>query len=221
MTIRGAIFDLDGTLLDSTGMWDELDGRYLRSLGRQPLDDLSEKLHPLTMLQAAELIRSEYSLTKSPEEIMAEIISLAEEFYRSEVQLKRGAEQLLKRLNEAGIPMCVCTANDRRLTLAALERLGVMKYFRGCLTCGEYGGKDSEGIFLAAARLLETAPAQTAVFEDSLHALTTAKNAGFIGVAVYDRGESRTEQLRQTADIFVDSPDEFVTKRLENGTITA
>ncbi|MGN0650355.1 MAG: HAD family hydrolase [Oscillospiraceae bacterium] len=210
MIIKGAVFDLDGTLLDSTGMWDELDGIYLRSLGKEPLEGLSERLHPLTLLQAAELIQSEYKLSQTPEEILTAILSLAENFYRYEAQLKSGAAELLERLCAAGIPMCVCTANTTELTKASLERLGVWRYFCGCVTCSQYGGKDSDAIFRAAAGCLGTNPGQTIVFEDSLHALTTAKNAGFLTAAVFDRAESRQEQLKATADVYLTSLDEFI-----------
>lgn len=210
MEIKGAVFDLDGTLLDSTGMWDELDGIFLRSVGKEPLEGLSERLHPLTLIQAAELIKSEYGLSRTTEEILEAILALADNFYRNEARLKKGAEELLERLNAAGIPMCVCTANDYSLTKAALERLGVWRYFRGCVTCSEYGGKDSDEIFRAAARLLGTNPRHTAVFEDSLHALATAKSAGFITAAVFDKAESRQKQLRETADIYLNELGEFV-----------
>lgn len=209
MVIKGAVFDLDGTLLDSTGMWDELDGIYLRSVGKEPLEGLSERLHPLTLIQAAELIKSEYSLVQTPEEILAAILSLAENFYRNEAQLKKGAAELLERLKAAEIPMCVCTANTYALTKAALERLGVWEYFCGCLTCAEHGGKDSDEIFRAAAKLLGTTPNQTLVFEDALHALITAKNAGFISVAIFDKAEKRQEQLRAAADFYLNDFGEF------------
>ena len=210
MEIKGAIFDLDGTLLDSTAMWDELDGIYLRSVGKQPLDGLSERLHPLTLIQAAELIKSEYKLSQTPEEILTSILSLAEDFYRYEAKLKSGAAELVERLTSAGIAMCVCTANTAELTKASLERLGVWRCFRGCVTCSEYGGKDSDGIFRAAAEMLGTIPEQTIVFEDSLHALTTAKNAGFLTAAVFDKAEMRQEQLRAAADIYLNHFDEFI-----------
>lgn len=210
MEIKGAVFDLDGTLLDSTGMWDELDGIYLRSMGKEPLEGLSERLHPLTLIQAAELIKTEYRLSQTPEEILTSILSLAEDFYRYEARLKSGAAELLERLCAAGIPMCVCTANTVELTKASLERLGVWRYFRGCVTCSEYGGKDSDKIFRAAAEMLGTTPEQTIVFEDSLHALTTAKYAGYITAAVFDRAESRQEQLRAAADFYLNELGEFV-----------
>ena len=94
------------------------------------------------------------------------------------------------------------TAGDERLARAALERLGVLGYFSALLTCEGYGGKDKPDIFLNAAAAAGGIPENTAVFEDSLHALLTAKQAGFLAVGVYDPGEPQQEKLKASADYY-------------------
>ena len=100
----------------------------------------------------------------------------------------------------SGVPFWAVVTNA--LARAALERLGVLGYFSALLTCEGYGGKDKPDIFLNAAAAAGGIPENTAVFEDSLHALLTAKQAGFLAVGVYDSGEPQQEKLKASADYY-------------------
>ncbi|MDE7194824.1 MAG: HAD family hydrolase, partial [Oscillospiraceae bacterium] len=134
---------------------------------------------------------------------------MTDDFYRHEAAAKRGAHELLRALSERGISMSLATGGDSELSRAALERLGLMRYFKGLASCGEYGGKHSPAVYLAAARMAGGTTAETLVFEDSLHAAETAKNAGFMVAAVRDIGEPRQEELRAVADHYADDLTEY------------
>ena len=116
--IRGAIFDADGTLLDSMGMWDEAPVRFLESFGLRPRPDLQQILFPLTMRQCAEYIRQAYALPLAVEEIEDGINGIARRFYEEEVRAKPGALRFLQLLRRRGV-RCVLATNTERLAIEA------------------------------------------------------------------------------------------------------
>lgn len=207
--IKAAIFDLDGTLLDSSDMWNNLADSYLATLGIQPRDDLSEKIGKLTVFEAAKIIRDDYNIPYSAEEITRQVNRLAENFYYEEARLKSGVVSLLSQLQRRCIKMCIATRNDYQLTSAAISRLGISDYFEEIFVCDDYGGKESPEVYLAAAESMFASPAETIVFEDSLFAVETAKNAGFVTAAVMDISEPNQQKLKETADYYAETMAEY------------
>lgn len=202
MRLRGAVFDMDGTLLDSMSVWDTVGERYLRSVGYEPREDLNEALKTMSLRQAAHYLRAEYGVTLGVSEIEEGVNAVLERYYLFEAPLKPGAAELLARLREKGVRLCVATATDRRLAEAALKRCGVLSCFDGIFTCGEVGrGKDEPDIFEAALGFLGTKREETLVFDDALYALRTAKSAGFPVAAVYDSHERAWDEILRLADI--------------------
>lgn len=205
MRICGAIFDMDGTLLDSMSVWDTIGEDYLRSIGYEPREGLNEALKTMSLVQAARYCQTEYGVALSIDEIVAGVNAMLERYYRFEAPLKPGVAELLAQFREKGVKMCVATATDRYLVEAALDRCGVLSYFGKIFTCGEVGyGKDKPDIFEAALRLLGTKKAETLVFDDALHAILTAKEAGFPVAAVYDSHEKAQDEIRDLADIYLE-----------------
>lgn len=202
--IKGAIFDLDGTLLDSMFIWDTIGEEYLRSLGKEPHEDLKETFMTLTLEEAAEYYREHYGVTLSVKEIVDGVNAMVEQTYRTKVTLKPGIAEYLAWLKENGVRMCVATVTDRYLVEETLERLGVRHYFLGIFTCAEVGfGKDKPVIYQKALEHLGTEKRDTYVFEDMLFALNTAKTDGFPTVGVYDRHEAHQDDLKELADYYV------------------
>ena len=202
--IKGAIFDLDGTLLDSMFIWDTIGEEYLRSLGKETHEDLKETFMTLTLEEAAEYYREHYGVTLSVKEIVDGVNAMVEQTYRTKVTLKPGISEYLAWLKENGVRMCVATVTDRYLVEETLERLGVRHYFSEIFTCAEVGfGKDKPVIYQKALEHLGTAKDETYVFEDMLFALNTAKTDGFPTVGVYDRHEAHQDELRGLADYYV------------------
>ena len=202
--IKGAIFDLDGTLLDSMFIWDTIGEEYLRSLGKEPHEDLKETFMTLTLEEAAEYYREHYGVSLSVKEIVDGVNAMVEQTYRTKVTLKPGISEYLAWLKENGVRMCVATVTDRYLVEETLERLGVRHYFSEIFTCAEVGfGKDKPVIYQKALEHLETAKDETYVFEDMLFALNTAKTDGFPTVGIYDRHEAHQDELKELADYYV------------------
>ena len=210
MKISGAIFDVDGTLLDSMSIWDTIGADYLRSIGYIPRENLNEIFKNMSLLQAAEYYRNEYGVTLRVEEIMSGVNAMLEQFYQYEAPLKPGAAELLARLRQNRVKLCIATATDRYLVEAALARCGVLSYFGEIFTCNGVGhGKDEPHIFEAALRFLATERAETVVFDDALYAIRTAKEAGFPIAAVYDTHEKSQTEVRALSDFYLENLSRF------------
>lgn len=205
MRMRGAIFDVDGTLLDSMSIWDTIGTDYLRSIGYEPRENLNEVFKNMSLYQAARYYQTEYGVTLSIDEIMVGVNTMLERYYRFEAPLKSGVVELLEQLCRSGVKLCIVTATDRYLVEAALDRCGVLSCFGEIFTCNEVGhGKDEPYIFEAALRFLGTPKAETIVFDDALYAVRTAKEAGFPVAAVYDSHEKDQDQVRELADVYLE-----------------
>ena len=204
MRLRGAIFDMDGTLLDSMQVWENAGEDYLRTLGCVPEEGVGELMKSMSLQQAALYCRERYALPLSVEEIMAGVNGRVERFYRQEARLKPGALDFLRTLSQRGVRMCLATATDLHLVEAALDRCGVRTYFSALFTCTQVGsGKDEPHIYRAALRHLGTGRADTLVFEDALYAARTAKGDGFVTVGVADAYEKSEGELERLSDCFL------------------
>ena len=202
--INGAIFDFDGTLVDSMFIWDTIGEVYLRSLGIEPRENLAETFKTFTLEKAAEYFREHYGVTQAVTEIVDGINGMVEKFYQDTVPLKKGVHEFLERLSENSVKMCIATVTDRHLVEAALERLGVRGYFSEIFTTAEVGcDKTTPKIYRTALVHLGTGKSETVVFEDALHALMTAGNDGFPTAAVYDKHESRQMEMKANGDYYI------------------
>lgn len=212
MRLRSAIFDMDGTLLDSMHIWDGLGANTLRDLGYEPEPDLYEKIKSLTVWDGARYCKERYHMAETVEEITAATESRVENFYHNQVQAKPGVIPFLTLLKMEGVDMYVATNTDRRLAEAALRHAGIAGFFRGLITCGDVGvGKaESPLIYERAMQRLHSDKRSTVIFEDALHAIQTAKAAGFRVCAVYDpSAEADQEEIRRLADTYIRSFEEL------------
>lgn len=209
--IRGAIFDMDGVVLDSMAIWHDLGARYLRMQQLCSEEGLSEKLFSMSMEQGAAYLKAHYPLPYGEEEIVRQLSHMVETFYRKEVQAKDGIRELLETLRHRSVPMVAATSSPRGHIEAALRRLGLLDYFRRIYTTSEVGtSKHSPEIYRLCAAHLGTERAETLVFEDSLYALQTAAEDGFPTVGVCDlQGEANQQGLQQRADYYLKNISEY------------
>ncbi|WP_236354851.1 HAD family hydrolase [Konateibacter massiliensis] len=203
--VQGIIFDMDGTLIDSMPMWENIASEYLKIKGFTPEENLGAILKKMSLRQGTEYVIDTYCIKETTEKIIEGINKLVIEKYEKELPAKEGVVELIRRLAEKKVAMCVATASDYEVAKLCLERIGVFNYLKGVYTCDHIGaGKDEPAIFEHALRELGTQKENTYVFEDSLHALETAKNAGFKVVGVYDEASGdEEERIRQRSDFYI------------------
>ena len=146
--IRGAIFDADGTLLDSMGMWDTVGARYLASLGITAQPGLRAILFPMSLAECAVYLKEAYHLPQSCQAIEDGINDTIRSFYCTEVEAKPGAKTFLEALRRKGVACTLATATDRAVILEGLIRTGLLPLLDAVYTCGDLGmDKRSPGIF--------------------------------------------------------------------------
>lgn len=203
MNKKYAIFDMDGTLIDSMIYWKRLATEYLERKGVKEIpSDLQERIKPMTMTESAALFVEEFGVDGTPDGVAAEMNAMMDEHYRMDIPLKDGVREYLKDLAEAGVKMCVASATAEPLMRSCLERLGVANYFEFLLSCEEVGaGKNKPDVYFEAAKRLGAEPKNIAVYEDALYAAETAKNATFYVVGVYDASaDAHWDEMRALAD---------------------
>ena len=219
MRLQSAIFDMDGTLLDSMPIWRDLGASLMREMGLTPGPELNDKLKTLSLRDGLAYCRELYQLPQTVDELVGMVFDRIHDFYCQRVRPKPGVEKFLSLLKMEGVWMYVATATDRPLAEAALRHAGIDHYFRGLITVAEVGvGKrDSAEIYERAMRRLQSNKKDTVVFEDAFHAIQTAKAAGFRVAAVYDASEeAHQEEIRGLADYYIRSFEEmFETRELE------
>ena len=205
-SLSAIIFDADGTLLDSMYIWQELGGRYLRSIDVEPERDLAQILYVMSLEEGCIYLKEHYGLEKTLPEIREGIVRIIQDFYIDEVGLKDGVRDFLENMSQKNIPMVIATSGDRTLLNAALERNGIAMYFEAIFTCSELETtKRDKKIYMECAKFLGMRPENIAVFEDSLFALETAKAAGFITFGVEDDSNiDDREKIIEVADFYTD-----------------
>ena len=211
MDKKFAIFDLDGTLVDSMSYWSQLAEEYLHSRGvEQVPNHILEAIKPMTMEESADLFRRTFGLDITSSHMVAEMDHMMHHPYRNVIPLKEGVAAYLEGLHQAGTTMCVASATAEPLVELCLSRLGVRHYFQFLLSCETVGvGKTQPDIYLQAAQRMGCTPAETAVYEDAVYAAATAKNAGFYIVGVYDQDASaHWEELQSLSDETIPSFEE-------------
>jgi HAD superfamily hydrolase (TIGR01509 family) len=185
--IEGAVFDLDGTLLDSSWVWEKVDEKFLGDRGFQVPDDYVDEISPLGAERAAVYTIERFGLNEDKDDIVREWIKMAKKEYATEVVCKPYAKEFLEELHKLNIKMAVATSSDRELFMKTLEREGILKYFQKIVTVDEVErGKGYPDIYEEAARRIKVNPHKCLVFEDILAGVTGASLGEFNVVAVFD-----------------------------------
>lgn len=201
---KAAIFDLDGTLLDSMGVWLEVDRVFLARRGIALPDDYAEAISPMGFPAAAAYTKKRFALDEDEGAIMAEWHALAVDAYANHVALKHGVLDYLTSLRRRGIPFAAATASQAVFYLPALRRLGIADWFSSITEISEVSrGKGNPDIYLRAAEKLGMAAVDCAVFEDIVPGVRGALAGGFYTVGVYDDRCVNADLLRAICDRYI------------------
>ena len=205
--IKGIIFDMDGTLVDSMEMWYGIGDAFLKLKGCVPHEDLSESLKKMNMKDIGEYLDREYDLHMGAQQVQDEINQLAAKEYRELLPEKRNALAFLKEMKKRGVALCVATASDRPLAESAFDRLGMSEYFDFILTCTELEcDKNDSTIYDEASRRFGLEKEEIAVFEDALHCVETLKNTEYKIVGIYEQTVEKdgdSPRMRELCDRYI------------------
>lgn len=202
--IRGVICDVDGVLLDSLDIWNDIGERYVRKEGYQPVRNMNAIIAEMSMEDSALWIKETYSMNMDTSVIIQEIQDMLKEYYQSEVVIKDGALDYLKYLQEKKIPVVCATSGLETLCQYGFKRNGIETFIQKIFT-EKMTGKDKHHplIFEEARQYLHTEKSETLVVEDALYAIKTAHNAGYMTAAVEDKYDSNEEdEIRLLADYY-------------------
>ena len=209
MKIKGAIFDMDGTLINSLicwkDIWSALANEYLDGEEGFPGLEIDKKLRTMTLLEGMEMLHEVRGIGKDGRELWEFCNRLIEDFYRNKVEMKSGAMEFLKYLHDNNVKMCIASASALDMVEIAVERCELDRYIPKLLSSCDYGcGKDKPDVYLAALEYLGTPVNETWVFEDSLVALKTAKGIGMPIVGIYDAYNFGHGEMREISDFYID-----------------
>lgn len=210
--IKGAIFDLDGTLVDSMWVWCQIDVDYLKMKGYSMPENLRNEISHMSFYQTAAYFKEKFNLDDSIETITSDWHNMAFSHYSNNVKLKLGVKDFLNSLKSFNIKIALATSNSIPLLEACLKNNGIYDYFDSITTTDEVSnGKDHPDVYLLAANKLGINPKNCLVFEDILTAVQSAKAANMKVIAVKDDDcVDSKEDLLKYADKYIHSFEELL-----------
>ncbi len=199
------IFDMDGTLIDSNGIWRDVDIAFLEKRGLPYTKAYAEGVTHTIFPKAAAFTKEYGNLPESLEEIMAEWLETAGNVYAESVTVKPGVMEFLERCRQKGEKMILLTSSIPQHCHAALDHLHLRPYFEKLFFANELQiEKKSPEIFLYAANAMGVSPSECTLFDDSVEACRSAKAAGMHVVGVHDPFFADTEaEMRQVCDDYI------------------
>lgn len=215
--IQSIIFDLDGTLVDSMWVWDEIDIEFLSKRGLNLPATYQKEIEGMSFTETAIYTKELFRLPESVEELKTIWNQMALEKYAKEVPLKPGAEAFLSYCRQQEISMGIATSNSRELVDAVAKAHNLTDYIQIIVTsCEVAKGKPAPDVYLEAAKRLETQPEHCLVFEDVPMGILAGKNAGMKVCAVKDAcSEDQNDEKRHLADYYISSYQEVLNNNYE------
>ncbi len=207
------VFDMDGTIMDSLGVWEKIDREFLENKrGIKVPDDYVESISAMSYTEIANYTKERFGLPDTPEELMAEWTQMAEYEYAHNIRTKKGVKEYIERLRSLDKKIVLCTSSPKCFYEGALKNNNLYDLFDAFAnTCEAGEGKSSRKVYVLAARKAGTTPDKCLMFEDVLSAATTAKKAGMTVCGVYDeRGRAYRRELQKICDYYIDSFDELL-----------
>ena len=203
--IEGVVFDLDGVLLDSEHVWDEVREQLTKERGGRWHERAQREMMGMSSLEWSRYMHDEIGLPEPPEEISAEVVRRIEALYREQLPAMPGAREAVERMAERW-PLALASSSNRELIELALELLGVADRFRATVSSEEVArGKPAPDGYEEAARRLDVDPARAVAVEDSHNGIRAAKAAGMRVIAIPNRRFPPGDEALREADLVLET----------------
>lgn len=212
MQAKGFIFDADGTLFDTMEFYKNFAPNVIKMFALEPKPELREQVRSMTINQACEFFKKEYSLSDSLETVQKKVSDMVDKLYLEMATLKEGVFEFLQEAKKRKIKMCIATASPKESVLLGAKRLGIADFFDFIITCSEVNTTKREAkIYHEAAKMMGLESKDTVVFEDAHHAIVSAKKDGFKVVSVKENTETDfLDIIKENSDIYVESMTELI-----------
>jgi HAD superfamily hydrolase (TIGR01509 family) len=182
--IEAVVFDLDGVLLDSEQVWDEVREQLVKERGGRWHENAQREMMGMSSVEWSRYMHDELGVPEPPEEISVEVVRRLEVVYRERLPLIDGAVEAVERL-AARWPLGLASSSNRELIDLVLELSGLDRFFRVTVSSEEVAhGKPAPDVYLETARRLDVAPENCAAVEDSRNGIRAAKAAGMRVIAI-------------------------------------
>jgi HAD superfamily hydrolase (TIGR01509 family) len=199
------VFDLDGVLLDSEQVWDEVREQLARERGGRWHSNAQRDMMGMSSIEWSRYMHDELGLGEPPEEISAEVVRRMEQAYRERLPLIDGGREAVERL-AARWPLGLASSSNRELIDRALELTGLARLFRVTVSSEEVArGKPAPDVYLEAARRLAVQPGRCVAIEDSRNGIRAAKAAGMRAVAIPNPHFPPDDATLELADVTLTS----------------
>jgi len=215
--IEAVIFDLDGVLIDSEHVWDEVRQQLAEERGGHWSDNASRDMMGMSSLEWSRYMRDVVGLDEKPDEISAEVVRRLEKRYHAELPLIPGALGAVERL-AARWPLGLASSSNRELIDLVLAESGLGRSFQASVSSEEVArGKPAPDVFLEAARRLDVDPTRCAAIEDSENGIHAAKAAGMRTIAIPNPRYPPAKDALEAADVILEGIEELTPAVVEPG----
>ena len=210
--MTGAIFYVDGTILDSMQVWYKVTTNFFEMHNLVLTEEKAASYKEMTLDESLPQINEEFNLGMTKDEILEEFRQLIIHEYTFNIQLKPNIDIYLKKLHDRGVKIAVATSGYEGMCKSAFKRLGILKYIDAYAFSSEVGvNKGNPDIYLLAAERIGLKPQDCIVYEDIVLGLETARKAGFKTCAIYDDTNSyETQRLKQVSDRYITGWEELL-----------
>ena len=210
--IKGAVFDVDGTILDSMQVWTIATGRFYAENNLVLSKKEQLLFQSMTLEESLPYIIRTYNLKMTVEDVEKTLKGFIRNAYENEIQAKPGCIQFIKKLYENDVKIAIATSGYPEFCKSAFKRLGISEYISAYALSSEVGvNKSNPDVYLLAASRIGVSPDKCMVFEDIPSGIKGAKKGGFHTCAVYDNSNTHeTDELKKEADIYISSWNELL-----------
>lgn len=214
LIVKGAIFDVDGTILDSMGIWVDIDTAFFASHNIVITPEQSAQYQDMTFEESLQQMQRDYLPDMSEDEMRRELMQLAADAYANTISAKPGVCEYMHRLHNSGVKIAVATSGFKELCQSAFKRLGIFDIIETYAFSSEVGcNKSHPDIYLLAAKRLDLPPEECTVYEDIITGIMSADSVGFNTVAVYDETSAHDkDRLLRHSDRYITGWDELLSK---------